>query len=382
MRQLLSILAETRCEQLKTAGQEARIQEVRDMYGFMDRALSSVTLGGPDGQWWDSPYTKLAEAMTSQDFTYALGEFVQRQMIPAYQAKRFNFEPLVKVDTAPNYQTITRYQDRSSLDDLEYQPEKGPVEAGSKSDATKREMKVEVWTKEWDFSSRAIIDDDLGYFADMATQMGQSARRSLERFVSRLYNNATSIARLTGLGALYMMTGRLTSSRIATAEVAFAQRTDARGNPILATLRYLVHPSSLNATVRQIQASELVPELATNAANVVRNIFTPIEDPHIAAPGPSIPWWCFTSYTESNIVPLCIVRRAGLPAPLLVRKASDQETFASFAAGGAPISPLLGDFETGNIVVKVHDEWGAYVDGTEGNLFDFRGAFYSSGTAP
>jgi hypothetical protein len=50
--------------------------------------------------------------------------------------------------------------------------------------------------------------------------------------------------------------------------------------------------------------------------------------------------------------------------------------------GGGAVPPIMGDFATSNVVVKVHDEWGTYIDGTEGNLFDFRAAYYSSGTAP
>jgi len=40
----------------------------------------------------------------------------------------------------------------------------------------------------------------------------------------------------------------------------------------------------------------------------------------------------------------------------------------------------MGDFDTGNIVLKVVDVFGSYVDETEGNLFDTRGAYYSTGT--
>jgi hypothetical protein len=47
------------------------------------------------------------------------------------------------------------------------------------------------------------------------------------------------------------------------------------------------------------------------------------------------------------------------------------------------VPPVMGDFATGNVVVKVHDEWGTYIGGAgNGNYFDLRGGFYSSGTAP
>ena len=382
MRKLLYTLQETRCEQLKSAGEEHRIAEVREMFGFMDKAFNTVGLGGTNGQVWDAPYTRLSEAMVTGDFSYALGEFVQQQMIPGYETKRFAFEPLVMDDVLPNYLQVTRYQDRTGLDDLEYVPEKGPVLAGSKADATKRQYKVEVWSKQFDFSCRAIINDEMGYFQNQGMQMGIAARRTLERFVSRMYNNATSIARLTGLGALYSTTGRLTTARIRTARMAFNLRTDASNNPILAAMNYLVVPPSLEDAVAQIQNSQLVPELATNGTNEVAGKFTTIVDPHIAVVFGTAnnPWWAFTDWRAGNIVPLILARREGMAAPLLLRKKSDVETFSSFDASGAPVSPLLGDFETGNIVVKVHDEWGTYIDGTEGNLFDFRGAYYSSGT--
>ena len=72
-------------------------------------------------------------------FTYAVQEFVQRQMVPAYERKRFDFEPFVKPDTAPNFLEVTRYQKRAGLDDLEYVPEKAEPRPGSVVDATKPE---------------------------------------------------------------------------------------------------------------------------------------------------------------------------------------------------------------------------------------------------
>ena len=54
----------------------------------------------------------------------------------------------------------------------------------------------------------------------------------------------------------------------------------------------------------------------------------------------------------------------------------------SLLGGGAAVDPMLGDFDTGNVVLKVADVWGTYIDVTNGNLVDRNGAYYSSGTAP
>ena len=84
-----------------------------------------------------------------------------------------------------------------------------------------------------------------------------------------------------------------------------------------------------------------------------------------------------------NVRAFVLARRAGMPEPMVVRKRSNVESFVSFSGGGSELpTSVMGDFLTGNIELKVHDEWGTYIDETDGNLFDVRGAYYSSGTAP
>lgn len=375
MRRIIGMLSELRALQLKqqNAG-ETRIAESADMFRFLDNSLS-----GLDPEIMPS---RVAEVMISADFTYAIQEFVQREMLAPYQAKRFDFEPLVKPDVLPNFLTVTRYQNRGSLDDLEYVGEKGTARPGSVDDATKRQYRVYKWEKQFDFSMEVLVNDDIGYLRDHAAAMGRAARRTLEKYVSRFYTNAVTIARLVALGALYSTTGRLTSARISTARMAFNQRVDADGEPINASLAYLVYHGGLVDTVRTIRQSQLVPELATNAANVVAGDFIPIEDPYIAGTAPNLPWYAFVDWRANNVVPFVLARRQGVPAPLILRKKSDMESVATLLGAGTDAMPIMGDFATGNVVIKVHDEWGTYIDGTDGNMFDVNGCYYSSGTAP
>lgn len=376
MREIMQTMMELRAERMIQQGfPNRRIEEMRQMFRFADRSMSGVSdvslISGP-----------LEEVMTSRDFTYAIMDFTARLMWPAYQEQQFAFEPLVKPDTTQNFLPHIRYQNRGGLDDLEYVGTKAPARPGSVDDADRKQWSVYRWEKQFDFEWTLLVNDDLGYLAEVVTNMGRAARRTLEKFVSRMYTNATSIARLTGLGALYSTTGRLTSARISTARMAFAQRVNTRGERIQAPLRYLVYHTGLIDTVRTIRRSTLVPELATNAANVVAGDFVPIEDPHMAGTAPNLPWYAFTDYRANNVVPLVLARWRGQPRPRVVRKKSDQETIGALIGPGADLAPMYGDFATGNIVVKVADVWGTYIDGTEGNLVDYRGAYYSTGTAP
>lgn len=377
MRRILSLLGEYRKERLGQAGATLqRLSEVDDFYRHFDNLLSGIKTTDTGNA--------LEEVMTSADFDNAFGDFVQRKMLPAYTAKRFEFEQFIKPDTVPSFQTVTRKQDRAGVDDLEYVPEKGEARAGSRSDAVNRQYRVYKWEKQFDFSMETLVNDDLGYLEDQAAKMGQSGRRTLEKFISRFMWNATIIARLTALGALYQINGRLTSSRISTARMAFNQRTDANGEPINATLRYIVHHAGLVDVVRTIRASQLVPELATNAANVVAGDFVPIEDPYCAGTAPNLPWFAMADWKAEGIIPFVLARRQGVPAPQLWRKRSDIESITSMLGGGGAVAPIWGDFATSNVVVKVHDEWGTYLDygqGGDGNMYDHRGCFYSSGTA-
>lgn len=374
MRKILFAMKEIRKGQLADQGAaSARLQEAEDKYAFLDRELSGVSSFGTN--------ERMQEVMISADFTYAIQEFVQRKMFGSYQQQAFPFEPLVKPDTLPNYLPVTRYLDQAGVDDLEYVAEKAQARPGYVSDATKRQWQVYIWAKQYDFSHQALVNDDIGYFDNVTEKMGRAARRTLEKFVSRMYTNATSIARLTGLGALYWTTGRLTTARISTARMAFNQRTDTRGERVMADLRYIVYHTGLADVVAQIQASELVPELATNAANTIRGTFVGIKDPYITGTAPTLPWYAFTDPNQGP-ASLVLARLGGVPGPMILRKRSDIESVSSILGAGTPVSPMWGDFASGNIVLKVMDVWGTYVDGTEGNLVDYRGAYGSAATAP
>jgi len=195
-----------------------------------------------------------------------------------------------------------------------------------------------------------------------------------------MYTNAQSILALTNAGVLYSTNGRLTTARISEARMAFNQRVDLRGERIASPLRYIVYHTGLADVVAQIQNSELVPELATNAANTIRGSFVAIEDPYITGTAPNLPWWAFTD--PVNVKALVLARLAGMPGPIILRKRSDIESVTSLLGAGGAVDPIMGDFASGNIVVKVRDVWGTYIGGAAvGNLVDYQGAYYSAGTA-
>ena len=383
MRRILNALLDTRVIQLQRRDRDhPRITEIQEMFDFFDRALNGVTLDGVGR--FEHAEPKLQEVMISADFTFAIQEFVQRRMHGAYTTRQFDFEQFLSMDTVPNFMPVTRYQNRSELDELEYVGQKATARPGSVRDATKRQYQVYVYEKAYNFSFRTLVDDDLGYLNDTTTRMGRASRRTLEKYVSRMLFNATTVARLIALGALFYTNGRLTTGRISTARMAFSQRVDDESVPIAASLNYIVHHTGLTDTIATINQSQQVPDgpgASSNAANVVRNTFTPVENPHLAGSAPDLPWMALSDYRQNEIRPFVLARRNGIPAPLIIRKKNDIEAVSSILGPGTEAPMMMGDFLTGDIVLKVHDEWGTYIDGTDGNLYDHRGAFYGVGTA-
>ena len=166
MRRILSMLREIRREQLRRDKlEEKRGAEVDAFFRELDQCLSAITP--------TSTNNHLREVMTSADFTYAIEEFVSRELVPGYERKVFNFEPLVKPRQNTNYLEHTDYQDRCGVDDLEYVGEKGQARPGSRQDEVKRAHQVYRWEKQYDFSHEARVNDYLQYFSDQAEKMGQ-----------------------------------------------------------------------------------------------------------------------------------------------------------------------------------------------------------------
>jgi len=369
MRQVIECLME-----VAIANVPEKESEYKEAYTAIDGSISAIRNPRAGKLTLD----KLSEAMTTADFPNALGEFVDRALWPAYERKVFNYQPLVFNDTVPNFLTVTRYQRQAGLDDLELVRPKAAPKAGYIPDAAKREYRVYRWEKGFDFEMEAIVNDDLGYFTDFATLMGDAARRSVEKFVSRLYFNTTTIAGLQALGALYSTTARLSTNALMVAWHAFTQRLDARGEPIETSPVNLVIHRGLELTARQILQSQQVAENATNALNVLPPLNI-IVDPYMTGTAPKLPWYLFSNPNQSGIRPVTLVRLQGRPGPLVLQKAPDQMVFSGFGRTGALV-PGLGDFDSGNIPLKVADIWGGWADSTYAGLTDYRGAYYSSGT--
>ncbi len=370
MRRIMRMIEEM--ARLDNKTDNTRCAQIQEAYSYMDGYLDRV-----DGF---RPATgKISEALVVGDFPLYFARTLSRAVYDRYGYRASQWRDYTYADTVPDYSTAERFR-FTEFDTLEKRREKQEAFPGY-IDEARVTIAVDDYAKQIDFSHRIFVNDDLGAFNNIAMKMGDSARRFEDFYVSALYDNALTQGILTGLGANYAGTGRLTTANLAIAWNAYAQRVDARGNNIQITPAVLTIPPILRLAANQILLSEKVAELATNAINPLRGALTIREDPYIAIAVPNVPWYLFADPTD--IPGVSVVRMNGRPGPSLFAKAPDKIPMT--AAGGLGAGNWRdGSFLTGDIELMVETTIGARNDaaGTLVGVTDVNGIYYTSGTTP
>lgn len=316
----------------------------------------------------------LAETMTVAHFTTYFSNTLSRMFYRDYEYQQGDWQQYVFVDNnVPDFRLVQRLR-MTEPENLTLRREKQNHRATYIQESVK-DFGVEEWSRLFDVSWRVILNDDLGKIAETPKRMANAARRSLDSFVSALYDNATSQAALVALGATYAGTGRLTTANLAVGVNAMKQHADALGNPIAINKVHLVIPPVL-----EVQAAAILKDLVSYGgpnSNVVMDFIAGVHvDPYISFSGANVPWYLFADPGEIETVTLA--RLSGWAGPVVMRKTSD----ISVISGSAPAAFMEGDFATGNIIYAVEDVYGGDDDATLGGITNPFGIYYSSGTTP
>ena len=230
----------------------------------------------------------VSEVLTVADFPYYFARVLSRAVYDRYQMQSGQWGDYTFPEMVPDWTVAERYQ-FTEFDRPVKTREKEETRPGWIAEGTVRQLQVEKYSKQIDFSNRILKNDDLGAFNDVTAKMASSTVRFTDWYVSALYDNATTQAALVALGANYSGTGRLTTANLMIAWNAFTQRVDVRNNPLAISAAYLVIPPILQLAANQILQSEKVAELAINGNNPIRNALQVKVDPYIGFTVPNVP---------------------------------------------------------------------------------------------
>lgn len=314
----------------------------------------------------------LAETMTTANFSAYFATALSRMFYRDYEYQQGEWERYVYVDNnVPDFRDVQRFR-MTEPEDLLLRREKAN-RTDTYIEASLKDYGVAQYAREFDVSWETILNDDLGKIAETPQRMAKAARRTLDKFVSNLYDNATSQAALVSLGAAYAGTGRLTLANLAVGVNAMMQHQDPLGNLIAINQIHLVIPPVL-----KIQAAQIMKDLISYGgpnSNVIADYIAGVHvDPYIGYSGANVPWYLFA--TPSEIPTVTLARLSGWPGPVVAQKLSD----ISVISGSAPAPFLMGDFATGDIAYLVQDVYGGDDDATLGGITDPQGIYYSAGT--
>lgn len=313
----------------------------------------------------------MKEAMTTHQFAQYFADAIDRRFYGQYEYQTGGWAQYVYADTVSDFRNVSRFRMTEPGDLLERGEKESRVDTFI--DDSVVQYGVNEFARTFDISWRAVLNDDLGKIRETPQNMARAARRSLDSFVSNLYDNATSQAALVALGALYSGTGALTVANLAVGVNAMKQRTDLNGNRIAINQVHLVIPAVLEIQAAQI-LSDLLAYGGANSNVMSRFIAGVHTDPYIGFSGSDVPWYLFAD--PMNIPAVTLARLTGWPGPVVMMKESD----VRLMSGSVPAAFLLGNFDTGNIVYAVNDVYGGWEDATYAGVTDYRGVYYSSGT--
>jgi len=316
-------------------------------------------------------FDEFKEVMTTAHFTSYFADAISRAFYDDYQYSVGEWRDYVYPDVAPDFRDVSRMR-MSEPGTLGKRREKAPHQTTYVTE-TEINYSVEEYSEQFDVSWRTIINDDLGKIKETPERMASAAQRWLDEYVSALYDNATTIAGLTALGAVYFGTGRLTAPNLAIGLNAMMQRTDANGNQMNINKVWLVIPKVL-----QIQTADILKDLLAYGGaggNVLGEFVAGVRvDPYIGFAGANVPWYLFADPNEVPTVTL--LRLQGWPGPITFMTRSDIQMMS----GTAPAAFTMGSAATGNIEFFVEDVVGAWDDATYVGVTDFRGIYMSNGT--
>lgn len=338
-------------------GQMTELHALREL-GYRGRSMDAATL---------------METMTAAHFSVYFTDTLSRLFYRDYQYQGGGWREYIFADTAPDFRAVKRFR-MTEPENLVLRGEK-ETHKDTFIQPTQTTYGVQEYSRKFSVSWRSILNDDLGKIRETPQRMANAARRTLDSFVSNLYDNVTSQAALVALGAVYAGTGRLTLPNLAIGVNAMRKRVDSLGNPIDTGRIRLVIPQVLEVPAAQT-LKDVIAYGGPNS-NVLGTFIAGVTvDPYIAFIEPNVPWYLFAE--PQNIPAVTLLRLQGWAAPVVAMKQSDIQVIQ----GNAPAAFTMGDLDTGNIHYLVEDVFGGNADATNSGITDVQGIYYSAGTTP
>lgn len=324
-----------------------------------------------------------AEALTTSDFPYLMGDVLDRALVAKYERWPTVWPFVAKRGTVRDFRTVKRFRvdgGGAVLDKVKQRAEYPEADLSENYYS----YAVAKYGKRLSIDWEMLVNDDLDAFRELPSTLAEAARQTEEKFVTDLFVNSTGPdPTFFASGNSNLVTGNpvLSVAGLQTAFTVLNSHTDTDGNPIYINGAVLMIPPALEVTAQNIlNATQLLAATGGGAgtgndqlqvANWMRNRLTLAVNPWLPlvdTTSGSTAWYLFAN--PGNGRPAMEVGfLRGNETPSLYVKAPDS---MRIGGGLAPVED--GDFDTDGIQYKVRHVLG-------GTLMDPYMGVSSDGTA-
>jgi hypothetical protein len=220
---------------------------------------------------------------TSSDFALILADTVGRTLRQTYTVPASGIRTLARETTAADFRTKHRLMLDSSGLTLDKVNEHGEFKSGTMAEAEET-YALDSFGRIFGISRKAMINDDLGAFTDIARRLGQAATAFEAQFlVNLLISNSglgpvmsdtkklfhTDHGNISGAGAVPSET------TLSAARLAMRKQTGPSGGLISVTPRYLVAPPDMETACEKLLTT--IQAIKTDDVNVFARLALVIE---------------------------------------------------------------------------------------------------------
>ena len=288
---------------------------------------------------------------TTSDFALILADTVNRTLRASYDSATSAVRRLARETTAPDFRTKHRLMLDSSGLTLEKVNEHGEFRSGTMSEADET-YKIDSFGRIFGISRKALVNDDLGAFADVSRRLGQAAASfEAQSLVDLLVSNAGVGPTMADTKALFHTdhgnlagTGAAPSdTTLSVARLAMRRQTGPSGGLIVVEPAFVLVPPELETATQKVQTA-IRPVVVADV-----NVF-------------------------SNLTLACEPRLTDTKAWFVVADPAqiDGLEFAYLAGAPGPQIQSRAGFEVDGIEVKVRLDWGC-------GFVDHRGWYRNAG---
>lgn len=223
---------------------------------------------------------------TTSDFALILESVLHKMLLGSYATQETTWQVFCGTEDVPDFRPSNRYR-TGSLTSLPLVLEHGEYKNGVIPDAAKYSISTERHGEIFSLSREAIVNDDMGALANLASEFGRAAARTIENDVYALLALSAGLGptMADGLTFFHATHGNIgTGAAISVASldldrVLMRAQKDPSGKDFLSLRpRVLLVPDAIEGTARIINVAQYDPDTANKLQrpNMVQGLFTDI----------------------------------------------------------------------------------------------------------